>query len=74
MITFNRIPSHLDSATWKKSSKKTESSSEEEQGPDFEDMYQAISENSEISPSADRKPEKFSRKLPGKKTKIDLSV
>ena len=43
MITFNRIPSHLDSATWKKSSKKTESSSEEEQGPDFEDMFQALS-------------------------------
>ena len=74
MITFNRIPSHLDSTTWKKSSKKTASSLEEEQGPDFEDMFQAVSENSEISPSADRKPEKFSRKLPGKKTKIDLSV
>ena len=53
MITFNRIPSHLESATWKKSSKKT-ASSEEEQGPDFEDMFQAVSENSEISPSADR--------------------
>ena len=73
MIAFNRIPSHLESATWKKSSKKTESS-EEEQGPDFEDMFQAVSENSEISPSADRKPDKFSQKLPGKKTKIDLSV
>ena len=59
MITFNRIPSHLESATWKKSSKKTASSSEEEQGPDFEDMFQAVSENSEISPSADRKPEKI---------------
>ena len=74
MITFNRIPSHLESATWKKSSKKTASSSEEEQGPDFEDMLQAVSENSEISPYSDRKTEKFSRKLVGKKTKIDLSV
>ena len=74
MITFNRIPSHLESATWKKSSKKSASSSEEEQGPDFEDMFQAVSENSEISPSADRKPEKFSRKLPGGGKKINLSV
>ncbi len=65
MITFNRIPSHLESTTWKKSRKKTASSSEEEQGPDFEDIFQAVSKNSEISPSADRKPEKLPRKLPG---------
>ena len=54
MITFNRIPSHLESATWKKSSKKTASSSEEEQGPDFEDMFQAVSKNVKISHIARR--------------------
>ena len=74
MITLNRIPSHMESATWKKPGRKTASASEEGQSHDFEDMFQAVSENSEISPLADRKPEKFSRKLPGKKTKIDLSV
>ena len=74
MITFNRIPSHLESATWKKSSKKTASSSEEEQGPDFEDMFQAVSENSEISAPADREPSKYFRKPPSKKNKLDLKV
>ncbi len=74
MITLSRIPSHLESATWKKPGRKTASASEEGQSHDFEDMFQAVSENSEISAPADREPSKYSRKPPGKKNKLDLSV
>ena len=74
MISFNRIPSHLESATWKKSARKSATASLEEQSPDFEDIFQAVSENSEVSAPADRKPSQYSRKYPGKKHKLDLSV
>ena len=74
MISFNRIPSHLESATWKKSARKSATASEEGQGPDFEDMFQAVSENSEINAPTDRKPSQYSRKPHRKKHKLALSV
>ena len=74
MISFNRIPSHMESATWKKLTKKSPTTLEEGQDPDFEDIFQAVAKNSEVSAPADRKPSQYSRKLLRKNHKLDLSI
>ena len=74
MITLNRIPSHVDSSSWRRRGRKYDPDFDEGQATDFNELFQAVSENSEISWSHNRKPFAKQHEHPGKKSKLDLSV
>ena len=74
MITLNRIPSHVDSSSWRKRDKKFVPNSDEGHTPDFEELFHAVSENTEINWPRNRKPSSKQQEHPGKKSKLDLRV
>ena len=47
MISFNRIPTHVDPAALSRRSRKNTREGEEELTVDFEDLFKAVSENLE---------------------------
>ena len=74
MISFNRIPTHIDSAAWSRRSRKNAREGEEEQTADFEELFKAVSENLETDNLQNRLPSMKNQRQPGKRPKLDLSV
>ncbi len=74
MISFNRIPTQIDSAAWSRRTKKNAREGEEEQTANFEELFQAISENLETDNLQNRLPFGKNQRQPGKRPKLDLSV
>ena len=74
MISFNRIPTHIDSAAWSRRSRKNAREGEEEQTADFEELFKAVSENLETDNLQNRLPSMKNQRQPDKRPKLDLSV
>ena len=74
MISFNRIPTHIDSAAWSRRSRKNAREGEEEQTADFEELFKAVSENLETDHLKKRLPTGKNQQKAGKKSKLDLSI
>ena len=74
MISFNRIPTHIDSAAWSRRSRENAREGEEEQTADFEELFKAVSENLETDNLQNRLPSMKNQRQPGKRPKLDLSV
>ena len=74
MISLHRIPSNVDSSSWRRRNRNNVPDSDEAKVADFDELFQAVSENSEISLPLNRKPFAKQQGHPGKKSKLDLSV
>ena len=74
MISFNRVPTHIDSAAWSRRTRKNAREGEEEQTVDFEELFKAVSENLETVNLQSRLPSGKNQRQPGKRPKLDLSV
>ena len=74
MITFNKIPTHIDSAAWSRRTRKNDRKGEEEQTSDFEELFKTVSENLETDNLQNRLPSMKNQCQPDKRPKLDLSV
>ena len=74
MISFNRIPTHIDTYTLRRRARKNIQDNKEEETADFEELFQVVSENIETSNPQNHPPSKKNHKQLTKRSKLDLSI